>query len=62
MGEIMKLSTKICVSMGLLTFLMAVLTTYLLMQMATVNEASTEIADQKMPIVDLAGRLNAEVT
>ena len=58
----MKLSTKICVSMGLLTFLMAVLTTYLLMQMATVNEASTEIADQKMPIVDLAGRLNAEVT
>ena len=62
MGEIMKLSTKICVSMGLLTLLMAILTTYLLMQMATVNEASTEIADQKMPIVDLAGRLNAEVT
>ncbi|MSS28435.1 methyl-accepting chemotaxis protein [Desulfovibrio sp. PG-178-WT-4] len=58
----MKLSTKICVSMGLLTLLMAILTTYLLMQMATVNEASTEIADQKMPIVDLAGRLNAEVT
>ena len=62
MGETMKLSTKICVSMGLLTLLMAILTSYLLIQMATINGASTEIADQKMPIVDLAGRLNAEIT
>ena len=62
MGETMKLSTKICVSMGLLTLLMAILTSYLLIQMAAINGASTEIADQKMPIVDLAGRLNAEVT
>ncbi len=58
----MKLSTKICVSMGLLTLLMAILTSYLLIQMAAINGASTEIADQKMPIVDLAGRLNAEIT
>ena len=58
----MKLSTKICVSMGLLTLLMAILTSYLLIQMAAINGASTEIADQKMPIVDLAGRLSTEVT
>ena len=61
MGEIMKLSTKICVSMGLLTLLMAILTTYLLVQMDTVNETAMEIADKKTPIVALAGTLNAQI-
>ena len=57
----MKLSTKICLSMGLLTVLMAVLTIYLLLQMDKVNDASTELADKKIPIINLASQVNYDI-
>ena len=57
----MKLSTKICLSMGLLTALMAILTIYLLLQMDKVNDASTELADKKIPIINLASQVNYNI-
>ena len=57
----MKLSTKICLSMGLLTVLMAILTIYLLLQMDKVNGASTELADKKIPIINLASQVNYNI-
>ena len=57
----MKLSTKICLGMGLLTALMAILTIYLLLQMDKVNGASTELADKKIPIINLASQVNYNI-
>ena len=58
----MKLSTKICLSMGLLAVLMAVLGTYLLVEMDSVNEISTDLTDRKMPIMSLVGLLSTNLT
>ena len=57
----MKLSSKISLSMGVLTILAGILACYLLVQMDAVNGTSTELADQKMPILDLVGKLNGDV-
>ena len=57
----MKLSSKISLSMGVLTILASILACYLLVQMDAVSEATTELADQKMPILDLVGKLNGDV-
>lgn len=43
----MKLSTKICCSMGVLAFLMAILGIFLLVQMNTINEGANELASTK---------------
>ena len=47
--------------MGLLTVLMAILTIYLLLQMDKVNGASTELADKKIPIINLASQVNYNI-
>ena len=47
--------------MGLLTALMAILTIYLLLQMDKVNGASTELADKKIPIINLASQVNYNI-
>ena len=57
----MKLSTKISLSMGVLTALAGILACYLLVQMDRVNETTRELADRKMPILDLIGTLNGDV-
>ncbi len=58
----MKLSTKISASMGTLIVLIAVLAVYLLVQMKSVNEMSTILAGRNVPIIDLAGKLNNDVS
>ncbi|WP_288956843.1 methyl-accepting chemotaxis protein [uncultured Desulfovibrio sp.] len=58
----MKLSTKISASMGTLIVLIAVLAVYLLVQMKSVNEMSTLLAGRNVPIIDLAGKLNNDVS
>ena len=58
----MKLSTKIFLSMGTLTVLIAVLAIYLLVQMQSVNEISTILAKRNVPIIDLAGKLNNDIS
>ena len=57
----MKLSSKISLGMGVLTILAGILACYLLVQMDEINENATELADQKMPILDLIGKLNGDV-
>ena len=57
----MKLSSKISLGMGVLTILAGILACYLLVQMDEINENVTELADQKMPILDLIGKLNGDV-
>ena len=57
----MKLSSKISLGMGMLTILAGILACYLLVQMDEINENVTELADQKMPILDLIGKLNGDV-
>ena len=57
----MKLSSKISLGMGVLTILAGILACYLLVQMDEINENVTELADQKMPILDLIGKLNSDV-
>ena len=57
----MKLSSKISLSMGMLTILASILAYYLLMQMDEINETVAELSDQKMPILDLIGKLNGDV-
>ena len=57
----MKLSSKISLGMGMLTILAGILACYLLVQMDEINETVTELADQKMPILDLIGKLNGDV-
>ena len=57
----MKLSSKISLGMGVLTILAGILACYLLVQMDEINETVTELADQKMPILDLIGKLNGDV-
>ena len=52
----MKLSSKISLGMGVLTILAGILACYLLVQMDEINETVTELADQKMPILDLIGK------
>ena len=58
----MKLSTKISASMGSLIVLIAILAAYLLVQMGSVNEMSTLLAERNVPIIDLAGKLNNVVS
>ena len=58
----MKLSTKISASMGSLIVLIAILAAYLLVQMGSVNEMSTLLAERNVPIIDLAGKLNNDVS
>ena len=58
----MKLSVKISSSMGILTTLLAVLAAYLLLQMQSVNEMSTILAGRNIPVIDLAGKLNNDVS
>ncbi|MFR8276916.1 MAG: methyl-accepting chemotaxis protein [Desulfovibrio fairfieldensis] len=57
----MKLSTKISLGMGALTVLASILALYLLAQIDAVNEISTELADKKMPILNLVGQLSTDV-
>ena len=58
----MKLSTKISASMGALTILIAILAVYLLVQMKSVNQMSTTLAERNIPVIDLAGKLNNDVS
>ena len=58
----MKLSTKISASMGSLTVLIAILAIYLLVQMGSVNQMSTVLAERNVPVIDLAGKLNNDVS
>ena len=58
----MKLSTKISSSMGALTVLITILAVYLLVQMQQINNSTTSMAERYIPIVDLAGRLNTDVS
>ena len=58
----MKLSTKISSSMGALTILIAILAVYLLVQMKSVNQMSTILAGRNIPVIDLAGKLNNDIS
>ena len=58
----MKLSTKISASMGALTILIAILAVYLLVQMKSVNQMSTTLAERNIPVIDLAGKLNNDIS
>ena len=58
----MKLSAKISFSMGVLTVLIAILAVYLLVQMKSVNQMSTILAGRNIPVIDLAGKLNNDVS
>ena len=58
----MKLSTKISASMGSLIVLIAILAVYLLVQMGSVNQMSTLLAEKNVPVIDLAGKLNNDVS
>ena len=48
----MKLSTKISASMGSLIVLIAILAVYLLVQMGSVNQMSTLLAEKNVPVID----------
>ena len=58
----MKLSAKISFSMGALTVLIAILAVYLLVQMKSVNQMSTILAGRNIPVIDLAGKLNNDIS
>ena len=58
----MKLSTKISASMGSLIVLIAILAVYLLMQMQSINETATVLGERNIPVIDLAGKLNNDVS
>ena len=58
----MKLSTKISSSMGALTALIVILAVYLLVQMGDVNNMSTTLAQRNIPVIDLAGKLNNDIS
>ena len=58
----MKFSTKISASMGSLTVLIAILAVYLLMQMQSINETATAMGERNIPVIDLAGKLNNDVS
>mgnify|MGYP000856291738 CR=1 FL=1 len=54
----MKLSSKISMSMGMLTVLMAGLTVYFIFQLAALNEASREISGRQVALMKLVGEIN----
>ena len=58
----MKLSTKISSSMGVLTALIVILAVYMLVQMGNVNDMSTTLAERNIPVIDLAGKLNNDIS
>ena len=58
----MKLSSKISFSMGTLTVLIAILASYLLLQMQQINSTATVMAERYIPVIDLAGKLNNDVS
>ena len=61
-GILMKLSTKISSSMGVLTALIVILAVYMLVQMGNVNDMSTTLAERNIPVIDLAGKLNNDIS
>ena len=54
----MKLSTKISTSMGLLTILIAGLTSYFIIQLSKLNDVSREISERQVPLMRLRGEIN----
>ena len=48
--------------MGILTALIAILAVYLLVQMGNVNDMSTTLAGRNIPVIDLAGKLNNDIS
>ena len=54
----MKLSTKIASSMGFLAVLIGILGLYLLVQMTKINDTSTIMAEDHLPLVAALGELN----
>ena len=58
----MKLSSKISFSMGTLTVLIAILASYLLLQMQQINDTATVMAERYIPVIDLTGKLNNDVS
>ena len=58
----MKLSTKIAASMGCLAVFMAVLGTYLIMQMAQINDSFTLVTNQMLPVRANANNIDKAAT
>ncbi len=54
----MKLSSKISLSMGILTVLVGIVATFLMWQMTRVNEATILLADNRVPLVSFIGIVN----
>ena len=54
----MKLSTKIASSMGFLAVLLGILGLYLLVQMTKINDTTTFIANDRLPLVTALGEIN----
>ena len=54
----MKLSTKIASSMGFLAVLIGILGLYLLVQMTKINDTSTLMANDRLPLVTALGEIN----
>ena len=54
----MKLSTKIASSMGFLAVLMGILGLYLLMQMTKINDTTTLMSNNRLPLVAALGEIN----
>ena len=48
--------------MGILTALIAILAVYLLVQMGNVNDMSTTLVGRNIPVIDLAGKLNNDIS
>ena len=58
----MKLSTKICLSMAVLTVLMTILAGFLLMELDRVNDFVTTLAHRNIPTISVAGQYNNDMS
>ena len=58
----MKLSTKICSSMAVLTVLMTILAGFLLMELDKVNDFVTTLAHRNIPTISVAGQYNNDMS
>ena len=58
----MKLSTKICLSMAVLTVLMTILAGFLLMELDKVNDFVTTLAHRNIPTISVAGQYNNDMS
>ena len=58
----MKLSTKICLSMAVLTILMTILAGFLLMELDRVNDFVTTLAHRNIPTISVAGQYNNDMS